>query len=159
MNDIMNAKVFGAGHELHAITGRPIEQGHGALHADAQAVGHLGMMAYELAELTQRRKDHADKLAGEMAGHASMSLAHNDLAADDITGRQNLLHKLATQDLAVTNAQRQSAALAAEHEALTAKIADIRAKLTDEGIIARHGMTPANTWLGMIHQRGWSNPL
>src|SRR5271168_4193356 len=119
MNDIMNAKVFGADHQKCRFTDRPIEQGHGALHPHAQAIGHLGQMIYELAELTQRRKDHADKHADEGATLANMRTAHDALRADDITGRQNSLYRLIQQDTIVTNCERQSATLAAEHEALS----------------------------------------
>jgi hypothetical protein len=42
------ANVFGVDARLHPITGMVLEQGHGALSADQQAVGHFQLMCTQL---------------------------------------------------------------------------------------------------------------
>ena len=158
MNDIMNAKVFGADAKMHPITGMPIEQGHGALHPDAQAIGHWGEMQFEIAQLVNKRKDALADLNGERAKLAGMQIAHNALADDDISGRQNSLYALAAQDLAFKSAQRKIAHLTAEHEALSGKVAEVKVALEDGGMFDKFGIGPATSWLGMIASKGWSIP-
>ena len=158
MLSIPEQQTFGVDAQLHRITGKPIEQGSGALPPDEQAIGHWGEMQYQLAELTQRRKDHADKLASEMVRRSTMNADHNALRADDLIARQRSVYALAQQDTVVANCERQSAALAAEHEALAVTIAEVRAKLDEEGILEKYGAGAAGSWRGMIHSRGWSLP-
>ena len=151
----MDAKVYGSDHQKCRFTDLPLETGHGALSVDAQAVANWGKLRYQLAELTQRRKDHADKQASELAKRNTMHAEHLALPAD-IVARQASVHRLANQDVIVMNCERQTAALAAAHEDLAVKIAEVGARLKEEGILDKHGMGPAMTWLGMIRDRGWA---
>ncbi len=158
MNDIMNAKVFGADAKMHPITGMPIEQGHGALHPDAQAIGHWGLLQYQLAELTQRRKDHASDLQGKITERSNVAIADTVRARAGIVTGGNIALELANLDTTIRNMQGRTSALAAEHEAAAVKIAEVHAKLTEEGIFDKFGIGPATSWLGMIASRGWNNP-
>jgi hypothetical protein len=165
MLSIPEQKTFGVDAQLHRITGKPIEQGSGALHPDAQAIAHWGQMTYELAVLSDCRREYKDKLSNETATLVNMGATHAALSAPkegalgiDITGRQNSLHKLAAQDLQVANLKKQCAALDAEHEALAVQIAEVHAKLTEEGMFDKFGTGPAATWFGAIRDKGWSIP-
>lgn len=158
MLSIPEQKTFGVDAKLHRITGKPIEQGHGALPEDAQAVSQWGEMLYSLAELSNHRRECKDKYADEAVTLANMGATHAALRGDDITGRQNSLHRLAAQDLLVSNLKRQGAALDADHEALAVRIAEVRAKLMEEGIFDKFGYGPAATWLSEIKNKGWSVP-
>jgi len=157
MNDIMHAKVFGADHQKCRFTGLPLESGSGALSVDEQAISNLGKLEYNLAELTNRRKDHADRHASEIGRLNTMLAEHAAIATDNITARQGSVYSLAEQDATVANCQRQSAALAAEHEALVQLIAVVRVQLRESGILAKYGEGAARAWRGMIQSRGWSN--
>jgi hypothetical protein len=154
MNDVMNNRVFGAGHAVCEYTGLPIESGHGALSREQQSIANVGKLSLQLAELTQRRKDHADEWASEVARRNTMHADHNAIRADDLIARQRSVYRLAEQDAVVANLERQSAALAADHEALAVKIAEAKTRLTEEGIIDRHGWGPASTYFGIIRDKG-----
>jgi hypothetical protein len=158
MNAIMNAKVFGDGHARCRFTNLAIEVGSGALSVDEQAISNLGKLEYNLAELKQRRKDHFDRQAGEIAHHNTMLGNHGAIAADDIAARQSSVYTLAAQDIAIQNLQRQSAALAAEHDALVEQIGVVRLQLRQEGILQKYGEWAASAWRARIHDRGWSLP-
>ena len=105
MLSIPEQKTFGVDAKLHRITGKPIEQGHGALPEDAQAVSQWGEMLYSLAELSNHRRECKDKHADEAVTLANMGATQAALRGDDITGRQNSLHRLAAQDLLVSNSR------------------------------------------------------
>jgi hypothetical protein len=158
MNEVMNRKVYGDGYTTCKWTGLPLEVGQGALSVDAQAVGNLGKLEYDQAELTNRRKDQAAKLASEQAALANMQVAHFSLKADDITGRQNSLYRVAAQEQNVKSLLGQREALKAQHEAAAVKIAEVKAMLKEEGVLDEVGEGPANVWRGMILQKGWSLP-
>jgi len=158
MLSVIQERTFGADTTLHPITGRPLEQGSGALHPDEQAIGHLGQMEFELAELQQKRRDHEDKFASERVKLIDMRADHDRLRPDDIVGRQGSVYALANQDAIVSSCERQSKALATQHEDLAVKIAEVRAHLLEEGIIDRYGEGAASSWRGMILQKGWSLP-
>lgn len=156
MLSIPEKQVFGVDAKLHAITGKPLEQGAGAMHPDAQAVGHWGEMQYELAKLTRKRADLTQDLENAIAQRSGMAVAGQMRAP--VGTRQLSSYELAAQDTAVRNLQSQVSAATTEHEALTAKIAEVGARLTEEGIFERHGTMPANRWFGAICDRGWSLP-
>jgi hypothetical protein len=156
MNDIMDAKVFGTDHQKCRFTGLPLETGSGALSVDEQAISNVGKLEYDLAELTNRRKDHADKLASETARLAGMQVDHYKLAEDDVTGRQTSLYRLAAQEQGVKSLKSQGAALAALHEASAIKIAEAKAMLAEEGVVDRFGWNAASSWRGAILDKGWS---
>lgn len=156
MNDLMDAKVFGADHQKCRFSGLPLESGSGALSADEQAIANLGKLEFNLAELTNRRKDHADRLAGEMVKRNTMLTDHGAIAADNISARQSSVYSLAEQDVTVANLERQSKALFAEHEALAVKIAEVRTRLKEEGVLAKYGEGAAMAWRGMIADKGWA---
>lgn len=153
MNDIVDAIVFGVDHQKCRFTGRPLEQGFGALHPDAQSIGHYGQMQYELAELTQRRADHAADLQGKITERSAVSAAA--AARGDARGA---IDEIANIDAKIRNMQSHAAELAAEHEALAVKIAEIGAKFKEEGILARYGTGAVGYWLGQIRDKGWSIP-
>ena len=69
MLTIPEQQTFGVDAKTCRFTGRPLEQGHGALHPDEQAIGHLGCMEYELAALLndERKAAAAPELAAEIA--------------------------------------------------------------------------------------------
>ena len=123
--------MFGADHQKCRFTGLRLESRSGALSAAEQAISNPGKLQFELAAATNLRREAADKLSGETAKLSTMHVAHNDLAPNDITGRQNSLHKLAAQDLMVAN-KRHCAALATQHKALVVRIAEVGAKLKEE---------------------------
>ena len=156
MNDIMNAKVFGSDHQKCRFTGLPLEQGSGALSVDEQAIANLGKLEFNLAELKQRRKDHADKEWSEIARGHTMLADHSNIAADNIAARQSSVYSMARQDHLVQNLKRQGAALAAEQEALAEQIAVVRVKLREEGILQRYGESAASSFRGQIRDRGFA---
>jgi hypothetical protein len=158
MNDIMDGKVYGVDHKKCRFTGLPIESGSGALSADEQAISNLGKLAYDLAELTNRRKDHADTLASAQVDLSNMHARHASQRDDDIVGRQGSVNELAGQDILIANLQRQETVLKTQHEDLAVKIAEVKAKLNEEGVIDRYGMGAAGSWLARINDRGWSLP-
>jgi hypothetical protein len=132
MLSIPEKEVFGVDAQVHRITGMPIETGSGALDPDEQAIGHMGELEYELAHLTVKRREAADRLAAETANLNSAHAAYLALRADDIAARQSSVYSLAQQDNVVANAKRHCAKLAMDHEDLAVKIAEIRARLSEE---------------------------
>ena len=152
---ITEKAVFGADAKLHPISGRPLENGSGALHPDAQAVGHLGLMIYELAELKQRQRDRVDTLSSETARRNTILAEINRLRPEEESTRQNLANNLTQLNMKIGQLERQCAPFAKENDDLTAKIVEVRAKLTDDGIIERHGWAPATVHFGAIKDKGW----
>ena len=105
MNDIMNAKVFGDGYRTCKYTGLPLEVGSGANSVQIQAANNLGNLDFLLAELTTKRKDHEDKLAGEKLKLSHMQAAHDALAADDARARQASAYSLAEQQTVIASCE------------------------------------------------------
>src|SRR5579864_7450834 len=148
MLSIPQKQVFGADAKLHRITGMPIEQGSGALDPDEQAIGHLSQMEYEFCALTHKRAELAQNLENAIAERSGMAIA-GQMRAPAGT-RQLSGYELATQDTKVRNLQSQVSAAATEHEALAVKIAEVKAILTEEGIVDRFGWRAASRWRGEI---------
>jgi hypothetical protein len=157
MLSIPEKEVFGVDAQVHRITGMPLQQGAGALDPDEQAIGHMGLLEYDLAALTQKRKDHSAKLADETGKRNLMLANHNAIAANDIAARQSSVYSLAQQDAVVAAAERQSAALSAAHEELAVRIAEIRTRLSEEDILSKFGERAAGAWRGKIRERGWTS--
>lgn len=156
MLSIPEKQVFGEDAQTCRFTGLPLESGSGALSIEEQAISNLGKLEYDLAELTQRRKDHASDLQGKITERSNVAIADAVRARAGIVTAGSAAFELANLDTTIRNMQGRTSALAAEHEFLAVKIAEVRARLTEEGILAKYGEAAAGTWRSMVHNRGWS---
>ena len=75
MLSIPEKQVFGEDAQTCRFTGLPLESGSGALSIEEQAISNLGKLEYDLAELTQRRKDHASDLQGKITERSNVAIA------------------------------------------------------------------------------------
>src|SRR5579863_2042876 len=113
-------------------------------------------MEYELCVLTHKRAELAQNLENAIAERSGMAIAGQ--MRTPAGTRQLSVYELAAQDTKIRNLQGQVSAAATEHEALAVKIAEVKAMLTEEGIVARYGWRAASRWRGEIQSRGWSIP-
>jgi hypothetical protein len=121
---IPEQQTFGADARLHEISGLPIEQGSGALPADAQAIEHLKTFWQWRNALIAKQRDLTDSIAAERAARTVGPAGSRVLPRD------------------VTALQKSLAAVTAEKEALDLRIADVTVKLLDGGIIEKYRGKP-----------------